>query len=78
MAVQFTDPDEDDSSVSAPPYSPLTESSICSEVLCDDLDYDSEEEEAFNSALEEEEAFNSAEVQGDQIGKFRFTENFVK
>jgi len=47
MAAEFMDADEqseDNYSVCAPAYSPLTVSSICSEDLHDDLEHDSEEE----------------------------------
>lgn len=70
MAADFTDPDKhstDDSSVSAPTYSPLTVSSNCSEVLHDDFEYDSEDEESFCSA----------EERVDPIGQCFYSETFV-
>ena len=70
MAGEVTDPgdqSEDDSSISAPPYSPLTVSSSCSEVLYtdDDREFDSEEKE-FDS--EEKESISSEVARGDPIG----------
>lgn len=56
MAAELTDTDEqsdDNSSVSAPAYSPLTVSSVCSEVLHDDLERDSEEEASICGAEEQ-------------------------
>ncbi len=61
MVVEFPETDDqsddnlsdDDLSVSAPPYSPLTVSTNCSEVLGDDLESDLGEEESISSADEQ-------------------------
>ncbi len=61
MVVEFPETDDqsddnlsdDDLSISAPPYSPLTVSTNCSEVLGDDLESDIGEEESISSEDEQ-------------------------